>query len=509
MNQDNGEALYLSQNLPFTTDPATAQRLLKIYMMRTRFQSRVTVRLSMKAFVCTPLDVIALTNPRYGWSNETFEVLSATMVNESGSENPHLYMQLDLALTDSSIYDWLTSEEMSATGFIQPDNMGGTRTATEPNDLTLYSGPGATIGGVTYPNTVSVGSDGTAHNSLFATWTPPNDAFVTSGGQIQIQHQIFGSSDWISDPSVAGDSTSVSIPNVTDGQLYNVRIRSVNVVGAYSEWLMAGPHTESDSQSIFTSSTGFNSLGWTATQLIVVNYSVTNAGAAFTWAAQTIQLADGSTLHVPTGSLSYTSLSASTTYYSYWYVNAATGALGQTNSNPPATTPSSLLLAQCSLQGRIAMPTISFTTLAASNPGTGSGTGGGGDTCPEASEQIETQNRGAIAAGDVKVGDLLKGRSFKSGTDVYRKVIQVVSKQSSTWRTVDGHRVSPCEAVYSGDKWIPAYRATGATVDTTLGTKMFISIESDEYDEQNYYLSGDQPLLIHNVSAGSGGFLPC
>ncbi len=251
--QDNNEALYLTQNLPFTTDPASGQRLLKIAMMRTRFQYRVTVRLSMKAFVCTPLDVITLTHPKYGWSNTTFEVLGATMVNESNSDNPHLYMQLDLALTDPSIYDWSTSEELSVTGFVQPDNMGGTHSTATPNSLTLYTGPGETVGGVTYPDTVSITASGVATNSLFVAWQPPNDIFVTSGGHVEIQYKLVGALDWTAAGKVSGDSNSFWIRPVTDGQSYMVQIRSVNVVGGSSPWVQAGPEVVTSAVSSLVS----------------------------------------------------------------------------------------------------------------------------------------------------------------------------------------------------------------------------------------------------------------
>jgi hypothetical protein len=503
--EDNGERIYQEMSFLCTTDSATAQRLAKINLLRTRFQGRGTLRCSMKAYQVAALDVIQLTHPRYGWVNKNLEVLKADFGREDINGVPTPYVELSVAETDPSIYDWSVSEQLTPEGWKEPAN-AGTSIVSPPEGLVLYSGPGVTTSGVTYPDTVSVGADGIARNSMYVLWTPPNDAFVTEGGQIEIQYQPAGATTWIEVGKFHGATNSCFINNVSDALSYNVQIRSLNVGNYASDWVSAGPHIVSNTQSIFTSSTGFNSLGWTATQLITVNYSVTNSGVAFTWAAQTILLADGSSLNVPTGSLSYSGLASSTTNYTYWYINAATGALGQTNSNPPATSPSSLLAGQCSLQGRVPIPAISFTTLAATNTGSGSGTGGGGDTCPEAAEQVTTKNRGTIAAGDVRVGDLLKGKSFKSSTDVYRRVVQVRSVESSSWRMIDGHRVSPCEPVYYDGRWMPAYRANGATIDTKLGRKMLISIESDEYDEQNYYLSGDTTLLIHNVP---NGWYPC
>lgn len=104
-----------------------------------------------------------------------------------------------------------------------------------------------------------------------------------------------------------------------------------------------------------------------------------------------------------------------------------------------------------------------------------------------------------IPAGAVKVGDWLRGRSFKSGVDVFRKAIQVRSVESSIWRIVAAHKVSPCEAVYAEGQWMPAYRVPGASVDTIRGVKVLISLESDENDEQNYWLVEGTALLIHNM----------
>jgi hypothetical protein len=505
--EDRNERIFKDVNFPCTDNSATAQRLAKIELLRLRNQGRGTIRCSMRAYQVVALDVIQLSHPRYGWVLKNFEVLASRFVIDGSNGAPMLAVELDLAETDPSIYNWSITEQLTPQGYAQIDNMSGVNSVSPPEGLVLYSGPGVTTSGITYPDTVSVGADGIARNSMYVLWTPPNDAFVTEGGQIEIQYQPAGASTWIEVGKFHGATNSCFINNVSDALSYNVQIRSLNVGNYASDWVSAGPHIVSNTQSIFTSSTGFNSLGWTATQLITVNYSVTNSGVAFTWAAQTILLADGSSLHVPTGSLTYSGLSSSTTYYTYWYTSASTGALGQSNSNPPATSPSSLLIAQCSLQGRISIPAISFTTLAATNTGSGSGTGGGGDTCPEAAEQVTTQNRGTIAAGDVRVGDLIKGKSFKSDADVYRKVVQVRSVESSSWRIIDGHRVSPCEAIYYDGQWMPAYRASGATIDTALGRKMLISVASDEYDEQNYYLSGGTTLLIHNL-AGNGNY-PC
>ncbi len=366
----------------------------------------------------------------------------------------------------------------------------------------MYSGPGTTTGGVTYPPTIATGADGISRNSMWVSWTSPNDTFVTEGGQIEVMYQLVGATAWTEVGKFHGAVTSCYVQGVSDGLSYNVQVRSINVGGYTSDWVFDGPHVLSATQSIFTTSTFANDLGWTATSLTIINYSTTNSSAGFTWAAQTISFADGSALSVPAGSINYTGLAASTTYYVYLYVNATTGVIAATNSNPPPSTPNQTMASATSTQGRISIPVISFTTLAATNPGTGGGTGGGGNTCPEAAELVDVEGRGIIPVGEVKGGDRIKGHSFTTGADVYRKVIMVRSIESTSWRIVDEHKVSPCEPIWHGGAWIPAYRAAGATIDTTLGRKVFLSVESDAYDEQNYYLTSGTVLLIHNQYVG-------
>jgi hypothetical protein len=260
----------------------------------------------------------------------------------------------------------------------------------------------------------------------------------------------------------------------------------------------------------YDSSSVFNPQGSVIpNQLMVIAYSVTNSSVNFSWSAQSMLRSDGSTLTVQAGSIGSAGLSASTTYYTYWYVEVTTGLLKTTNGWPPPSSPSAPTALQTGMDGRIPVGTVSVTTLAADNYGTGGGTGGGGDTCPEAAELVELEGKGQIPAGQVRQGDRIKGKSFTSGEDVFREVIQVNSQSCVAWRIVNGHKVSPCEPVYVDGQWIPAYRAAGATFDPTPGTKILISVASDQYDEQNYYLVAGERLLIHNLQAEMGRFSPC
>ena len=241
--EDRNERIFQDINLPCTDNSATAQRLEKIALMRTRYQGRGTLICSMRAYEAVALDVIQFSHPRYGWVNKNFEVLESRFVMNKQGKVPTLAVELDIAETDSSVYDWSTSEQLTPQGYAQPDNMSGVNTVSPPEALSLYSGPGAVIGGVTYPDTVSVGADGIARNSLYVLWTPPNDSFVTQGGQIEVQFQLNGAAEWITVGKFHGATNACYVNNVSDGLAYNVQIRAINVAGYTSEWVLAGPET--------------------------------------------------------------------------------------------------------------------------------------------------------------------------------------------------------------------------------------------------------------------------
>lgn len=486
---DGGVKLWQDRRYQYVTSCGQAQRLLKIYLLRNRQQWSGTLKLNLAGIQTCPADNIQFTCSVYSWTNKLFEVQSLRYVpNIEDGKPPTMTIEVDVNETDPSVYTWSSAEELGLQNTPSPALQDSLQ-VVDPTGLTLEADASVAV----------VGLDGIVTPRILASWTEPDDPFTTSGGSIAIQYQKNGDTAWTDYGIATGATTSVSITGVVSGQAYNVQIQARHGNGALGNWVACGPITVTSGPSNIVSTVFNNQGSIIPSQLTVVPYTVTNNSVTFSWASQSVLRADGSTLTVPAGSLTYSSLAASTAYYSYWYINATTGVLGQTNSTPPPTLPSSFLFAQCSLDGRVPIGTISFTTLAISNPGTGGGTGGGGDLCPESAESVDVKDKGIISAGKVQTGDYIKGKCFHTGEDVYRKVIQATRVSCCAWRMVDGHRVSPCEPVYYDGQWMPAFRVPTATVDTFKGTKVLISVESDEYDEQNYYLTSGVTLLIHNT----------
>jgi hypothetical protein len=246
--EDNGERIFAEANFPCTDSSATAQRLAKIALLRTRYQGRGTIRVNLKGYQAVALDIIQITHPHYTWLNKNFEVLASRFGIDKSGDAPLPYVELDIAETDSSIYDWNPIEQLTPQDYKQPNNVG-VRICMPPEDVTGYSGPGATINGFTYPSTITTGADGRIQNSIYIHWTQPNDANVVFGGHLEAQWQMVGTTTWSGLAKVDASADHLWIPNVSDGQQYNVQVRAVNTAGVPSDWVFCGPITVSNQLS--------------------------------------------------------------------------------------------------------------------------------------------------------------------------------------------------------------------------------------------------------------------
>lgn len=145
---------------------------------------------------------------------------------------PSFGVALILKETAEASFDWSTSEE--------------TQTDAAPN-TTLPSGLT-----VAAPTSLSVASgtaqlyqkkDGTIVTRAKLSWTAPAMSFVTSGGEIQVQHKKNASGTWIPLPGVKGDTTEYFIWDVEDDVAYDFRIRAINTLGRPSAWETVSNHT--------------------------------------------------------------------------------------------------------------------------------------------------------------------------------------------------------------------------------------------------------------------------
>lgn len=228
-HEDGGEQIWKDVELAFTVDCLRGQRLLKIILecarqgMTVEFPARLTAgpgsTLSM-----APWDVGALYIERLGFSGKLFQLHSWRSADDLG---------VDLVLQEyaSQALDWDPAEAS------HPDYAPNTALANPwdvkpPTGLTLASGTDVLV----------VLGDGTVQTRLLASWTPPADAFVLSGGSMEIQMKRSADETWAVVLTLPGDAAQAYLLDVEDGISYDLRLRSKNGLGAYSAWVTATSH---------------------------------------------------------------------------------------------------------------------------------------------------------------------------------------------------------------------------------------------------------------------------
>ena len=134
LQADGGERRWMELHLPFTISASTAQRIAKIMLLRSRwaaFQAggsggAGTFALNMAGYQFAPLDVINASVPFLWSGTKALEVIETRFKVDENGGKPTLGIEIDAQATDSSIYAWATTEELSAQGYAQSQFPTGT-----------------------------------------------------------------------------------------------------------------------------------------------------------------------------------------------------------------------------------------------------------------------------------------------------------------------------------------------------------------------------------------------
>jgi hypothetical protein len=234
LEQDGGVRLYNDRRYQFVISVSQCQRLMKIYMLRKRFEGNGTFPMKLSALQAQCQDVINFTFSYLGMNNTYLEVAKfdwAMQEDEEagggdGARPVRLTTQLELQLTDPSVYEWSVTEEMTLYDQSSPA-LENSFQVSPPTAVTATSAL----------STALVAADGIVTPRIEITWTEPADPYVTSGGSIQIQSTPHGTGAWADVMTLAGTAQIAYLGNVVSGNSYDVQIRSVRASGAYSAWV--------------------------------------------------------------------------------------------------------------------------------------------------------------------------------------------------------------------------------------------------------------------------------
>ncbi len=214
--EDSNERIYADIKLPYTTDQEAAQRIAKTILRKGREQISVTMPVNYNGLQFAVWDTIKVNNTTRGWSEKVFRIVNLTFDVQQA-------VVLQLREENSLSYDWSAGDaEVVANA---PDtNLPSPFIVAVPSSVSYDSRGITTVGGDTIYN-------------LVLQWAPYGNAFVTNGGQFEIQFKLSADSEWRPSFFVSGDAVSSDIPSTTPNVLYDLRVRAVNMLGARSNWV--------------------------------------------------------------------------------------------------------------------------------------------------------------------------------------------------------------------------------------------------------------------------------
>jgi hypothetical protein len=206
LTEDNDEILTEDIDLETITDLYAARDLARILCLRSRSGTNVSLRANSDALDLAVGDVVQVTHPTPAWTNKKLQVQEIG-INYDGT------VSLILLDYDATIYAYEIAEEE----LVYPD-----ADLPDPND------PPLSPSNVAADSEVFVNNDGIQFPQIRASWPDPGDAFIDHY-LVEWKHENASSFNSATTKSLAYDITGIK-----NGNTYNVKVSSVNVMGVSS-----------------------------------------------------------------------------------------------------------------------------------------------------------------------------------------------------------------------------------------------------------------------------------
>ena len=218
-----GKEIYRDIGLSFTISPEMARRVARVHIRNARNQVNVVVDTNLSALRTQVGDTVTLTLDRYGFNAKLFRVVGFEI--NPGSDA----MTCKLQLRESRVPRF-TTESLSGYVLSPATDLPNAFTSNgPPRSLTLESGN----------DELSVGGDGTVVVGIRATWTAPTTGFAD---RYELEHRITGTTHWTS-VLIPGSATEHLIEGISDGRIYDVRIRAITALGVRSDYASVNAYT--------------------------------------------------------------------------------------------------------------------------------------------------------------------------------------------------------------------------------------------------------------------------
>lgn len=219
------ERIFKDIELANVTDTWRAQRLAKLTNERDRQGLIADFPAKLTALELAVMDTVDVTISQLGWAAKEFEVVAWRLAEDGG-------VDLTLKETAAAVYAWDPDADPVVVDLAPNTNLPSPFDAPPPpTDLVLDSAGELLLLG-----------EGSVASRIRASWVAPDSVFVTQGGGVEVQAKRTSSADWEPQGGVPGDQTAAFIAPVSDGESWDVRVRSVNHVGVRSVWATVLAH---------------------------------------------------------------------------------------------------------------------------------------------------------------------------------------------------------------------------------------------------------------------------
>lgn len=288
--EDGGRPLVANITLPMTTDVVMAQRLSKIHVLSTRDALTIKLACNLSMYNVAIGGTVYVKLPRYGW--DTLNAGAGKPFRIKGRQfSPQLGVVLTLQEESATLYAW-TYEERVVVDHTANTNLPRPFDVPEPTIVGVESGA----------NHYVMLGDGTIVPRIRVQLGPINNQFVLQGGWFEMEYSFGGQNppQWQSAQSVSATSSFLYISPAVDGRVYLIRVRAVNSVGQWSDWVLTshlvtakavGP-IPPDSFTLTLTGANLRRFTWQYSSTVIndlAGFEIRfQSGATITWATATV-----------------------------------------------------------------------------------------------------------------------------------------------------------------------------------------------------------------------------
>lgn len=225
--EDNGEQIFTDAEFPMCTDVVRAQRLARIALERGRRGEAIVLPCKLTMFKAAVWETAQVTLDRLGYDNEVFRVTGWRFNWDDNGPG----VDLSLAIEDSAVYGWSAADAVPVAQSVDlsvPNlrSIGPPLSLGSPSELALTT-ERATSFQVSDPNITVV---------IKADWAA---AVEPNGKHYEVQWKKSSDSTYNSVLLPFSGDTEYRVKETDSSATYNVRVRTVAMSGATSDWLSA------------------------------------------------------------------------------------------------------------------------------------------------------------------------------------------------------------------------------------------------------------------------------